>query len=457
MNLSLTDTSTLRGAGTVLLPGDPGYEAATVPWNLAVVQRPAAVAVPRSTDEVARVVRAATGLGMRVAPQSTGHGAAMLANRSLADAVLVRMHELTGVTIDPAARTARVVGGTLWRDVVTAAAAHGLAALHGSAGDVAVAGYALGGGLSFYGRAHGLASSHVRAVELVTADGGLIRASAEEHSDLFWALRGGGGGNFGVVVAVEIDLIPVADVVGGMLLWDLSRAREVTRAWARWTADLPESATTSLRYLRFPPDPAMPPFLSGRSLVVIDGAILEDDERAAELLAPLRSLDPEIDTFARIPAAGLVDVHMDPPGPVPAVSDHAMLADLPDAAIEALLAVAGPDVDIPLMAAELRHLGGALARPNRGALTLLDGAFALFAVSATPTPELAAAGEAVTRSIASALAPWTSGSTFLNFAEREIDPRTAFDDADWARLVEVRRSVDPTGVFAAAHAIDPRR
>jgi len=457
MNPSLTDTSTLRDAGTVHLPGDPGYDEATVPWNLAVVQRPAAVAVPRTVDEVARVVASATALGLRVAPQSTGHGAAALAAGSLDDVVLVRLHELTGVSIDPAARTARLLGGTLWRDVVEAAAPHGFAALHGSAGDVAVAGYALGGGLSFYGRAHGLASSHVRAVELVTADGSIVRASEHELPDLFWALRGGGGGNFGVVVAVEIDLIPVADVVAGMLLWDLSKGSEVTRAWARWTADLPESATTSLRFLRFPPDPAMPPFLSGRSLVVIDGAILEDDERAAELLAPLRALEPEIDTFGRMPAAGLVDVHMDPPGPVPSVSDHAMLVDLPDAAIDALVAVAGDGVEIPLICAELRHLGGALARPGDGALGCLDGAYALFALSPAPTPEMAAIGESVTSAVTAALAPWANGSLFLNFADRGIDVATGFDADAWARLVEVHRTVDPDGVFAAAHPIGDRR
>ncbi|WP_430645622.1 FAD-binding oxidoreductase [Agromyces sp. GXS1127] len=457
MTPSLTDTAALRGLGTVLLPGDPGFEAATVPWNLAILQRPAAVAVPRDADEVARIVAAAAALGLRVAPQSTGHGAAALAAGSLDDVVLLRLHELTGVTVDPATRTARVLGGTLWRDVVEAAAPHGLAALHGSAGDVAVAGYALGGGLSFYGRAHGLASSHVRAVELVTADGTLVRASADDHPDLFWALRGGGGGNFGVVVAVEIDLIPVPEVVAGMLLWDLSRALDVTRAWARWTAAAPESATTSLRFLRFPPDPAMPPLLSGRSLVVIDGAILEDDDRAAELLAPLRALAPEVDTFARMPAAGLVDVHMDPPGPVPSVSDHAMLADLPDDAINALVAVAGADVEIPLICAELRHLGGALARPGEGALARLDGAYALFALSPAPTLEMAAIGESVTSSVAAALAPWANGSAFLNFADRGIDVATGFDADAWARLVEVHRTVDPDGVFAASHPIGDRR
>lgn len=433
-----------------LLPGDPGYDAACTPWNLSVRQRPAAVAVPRSVDEVVDLVRAATALGLRIAPQSTGHGAAALAG--LEDAVLLRLHELTGVTVDPVARRARVVGGTLWRDVLAATAPHGLTALHGSAGDVAVAGYLLGGGLSFYGREHGLASSAVRAIDLVTADGSLVRATAEEHPDLFWAVRGGGG-SFGVVVAIELDLLPLADVFAGMLLWDIERAPEVLSAWRDWTATVPESVTTSVRLMRFPPRPELPPFLSGRSLVVIDGAVLEADDRAAELLAPLRALAPELDTFGRIPAAALLDVHMDPPGPTPAVSDHALLTHLPQEAVEALLAVAGPGVQTPLMFAELRHLGGALARPQDAALSHLAGAYALFAVSPGPTQELAALGETVTTGVVAALRPWAAETSFLNFADRLIDPATAFGTAEWQRLQHIRDTYDPARIWVAAHAV----
>src|SRR5690606_22879006 len=129
----------------------------------------------------------------------------------------------------------------------------------------------------------------------------------------------------------------------------------------------------------------------------------EDDARAAELLAPLRALAPEMDTFARIPAEGMLAVHMDPPGPTPAVGHHALLAELPDAAIDALLAIAGPDVRIPLMFAELRHLGGALAVSQDAALERLDGAYALFTVAPAPTPEMAAAGTAAADAVVAAL------------------------------------------------------
>jgi FAD/FMN-containing dehydrogenase/enamine deaminase RidA (YjgF/YER057c/UK114 family) len=438
----------------VVLPGDPGYDAARVPWNVAVDQRPAAVATPRSVEDVAAVVRAAAATGLRIAPQSSGHAAAPLADR-LGSTVLLRLHELTGVTVDAEARTARVVGGTLWADVVAAAAPYGLTALHGSSPDVAVAGYTLGGGLSFYGRQHGLATNSVVALEVVTASGAVVRASESENAELFWALRGGGG-SFGVVVAIELRLLPIADVFAGMLLWPLERAPEVVRAWARWTREVPETVTTSLRVMSFPPLPELPPFLSGRRIVVVDGAVLEDDHRAAELLGPLRALAPEMDTFARIPAAGLLAVHMDPPGPTPNVGDHAVLDALPDAAVDALLAEVGPGTTTSLMFAELRHLGGALGRPaaGAGALAKLPGMYALFCVAVAPFPEAAAVGAADARKVIDALAAFSGGRSILNFAERAgTDASTAFEDEAVVRLRAVKAEVDPAGVFQGNHEV----
>ncbi|MGY2704628.1 MULTISPECIES: FAD-binding oxidoreductase [unclassified Nocardioides] len=451
----LSPADDLRGlcGGRVHLPGDPGYDAARTPWNLAVDQRPAAVAVPHSAEEVAEVVRAAAAAGLRVAPQSSGHGAGPLGERGLEDVVLVRLNELTGVTVDPGARVARVLGGTLWQEVIDASAPHGLTALHGSSPDVAVAGYVLGGGLSFYGRRHGLATNSLRAVELVTADGALVRASADENAELFWAVRGGSG-NFGVAVAFEVELLPYAEVYAGMLLWDRERAPAVVRAWAAWTADLPESVTTSLRVMSFPPLPDLPPFLSGRRIVVIDGAVLEDDDRAAELLAPLRALEPEMDTFARIPSAGLVHVHMDPPAPVPAVADHAVLAALPEEAVAAYLAEVGPGSDTSLLFAELRHLGGALGRPaeNGGVASHLEGGYALFCCAMAPFPAAAAQGRADALAACAALAPWTTGTRVTNFTETVADVSSMYGDR-WERLRAVKAAVDPAGRFVGHHPV----
>lgn len=444
--------ATLRGACEVHLPGDPGYDVARQAWNLAADQRPAAVAIPTSVDEVVSVVRAAAAAGLRVAPQSTGHGASALAEQDLTDVVVVRLSSLTGVTVDASARTASVVGGTLWQDVVAAAAPYGLTALHGSAPDVAVAGYTLSGGLSFYGRRHGVAANSVRGVEIVTADGALVHADADQHPDLFWAVRGGGG-NLGVVVGLELDLLPYADVYAGMLLWDRTHAAKVVRAWAAWTREAPESATTTLRVMSFPPLPDLPPFLSGRDLVVVDGAILEDDERAAELLAPLRALAPEMDTFARIPAEALIHVHLDPPAPTPAVSDHSVLGELDDAALDVLVAEATAAQG--LLFTELRHLGGALARPTTGggAISALPGAYALHTVAIAPFPKAAAAGRAAGRRVIEAMAPWSQASLVATFTDTRVDASAFYDGEDWARLALLREQLDPAGLMVANHRL----
>jgi FAD/FMN-containing dehydrogenase/enamine deaminase RidA (YjgF/YER057c/UK114 family) len=449
----LSPAESLRGqcGGRVYLPGDPGYDAARTAWNLAADQRPAAVAVPHSIEEVVGIVRAAVAAKLRVAPQTTGHGAAPLAAQRLDDVVVVRLADLTGVQVDAESRTARVAGGTQWAAVIAATAEHGLTALHGSAPDVGVAGYLLGGGLSFYGRRHGLAANSLLAVEIVTASGALVRASADQNPDLFWAVRSGGG-NVGIVVAMEIALLPYADVYAGMLLWDRERAPEVVRAWAAWTRTTPDSVTTSLRVMSFPPLPELPPFLSGRQLVIVDGAVLEDDDRAAELLAPLRALSPEMDTFGRIPAAGLLAVHMDPPAPTAAVGSDALLGELDDDAITALLDFTGPGTTNALMFTEIRQLGGALADREAGPATVA-APYLLHGIAATPFPEAVAAGRADTERLLEVMAPWTVPGRLLTFVDRSIPPRAAYGDRV-DRLREIRAMLDPAGTMVGNHPID---
>ena len=439
--------------GRFLLPGDAGYDAARTAWNLAVDQRPAAVALPHDVDEVVSVVRIATQTGHRVAPQSTGHAAASLAaTTGRDDVILVNLREFTGVEVDPAARRARIAGGTLWRDVIAATAPHGLTAQHGSAGDVAVAGYILSGGLSFYGRKHGLAVNSVRALEIVTADGALVRASAEENAALYWAVRGGSGA-LGVVTAIEIELLPYADAFAGMLLWDASRAEDVVLGWCTWAASAPESATTSLRIMHFPPIPELPPFLSGRSVVVIDGVVLEDDARAAEVLGPLRALAPELDTFGRMPASGVLGIHMDPPQPTPSAAAHAMLGGIDEAGVRAFVTAAGPGSGV--MFAELRHAGGAFARDavGGGALSSLGGAeFAAYALAMAPVREAVAPAAAAVAAVMAALRPWQAERLAPTFVEQDAEPSQLYG-ANAARLADEARRFDPQGVFAAAHRV----
>ena len=440
--------------GTVHLPGDPGYDAARLPWNVAVDQRPAAVAHPTDVAQVQEVVRAAAQAGLRVAPQSTGHNAGPLATQGLDDVVVLRTSAMTGVSIDPVRRLARVEGGALWIHATEPAAEHGLAALHGSSPDVGIAGYSLGGGIGWYARKLGLATNSLTGVELVTADGEHVRADANRNPDLFWALRGGGG-SFGVVTALEFRLYPIESAYAGMMIWDAALAEPVLRRWAQWAPGAPDEVTTSLRLLNLPPLPDIPEPLRGRSVVVLDGAVLAGDLQAERVLAGLRALRPEMDTFARVPARTLTRLHMDPEGPSPFVSDSTMLDSLPEEAVEAFLGAAGPGSGTSLLLAELRQLGGALGREHEGsgALKELDAQFIVFGGAIAATPEMATRGEHDARQLVAALEPWSNGRNYLNFAEGAVDPRTGYDELTWLRLKGIRSAVDPHGLFVGNHRI----
>lgn len=449
---------TLRGQDVavspriLIFPGDERYDEARQAWNLAVDQRPAVVARPETVEDVQAIVAHARLVGLHVAVQGTGHGAA--ARGDLAGAVLVDMSRMTGVEVDPEARVARVGAGTIWQDVVDAAVPHGLTALHGSAHDVGVVGYTLGGGMGWLARKHGLSSSKVVAVELVTAAGEHVRADAENEADLFWAVRGGGG-SFGVVTSIEIELLPVTEVFAGWLAWPVDRAEEVLGAWAAWTETVPDEMTSLGRLLQLPPIPDIPEPLRGRQLVVVEAAYLGDELSGRELLAPLLALGPELDTFAVVPAAALATLHQDPPKPAPGVGNGWLLEGFDAAAAAALVRTAAMDGTSPLLSVEVRHAGGAIGRPDPrgGALSHLPDPYVLFAIGIPMGPVTPPAIDGRLDELAGALAPWASGRSYLNFAERRTDTRAFFPAATHDRLVAVRRAVDPDGLLRANHPV----
>jgi FAD/FMN-containing dehydrogenase len=436
----------------IVLPHDPDWNEARRAWNLAVDQQPAAVALPESAHDVAAIVRWARERGLRVAPQGTGHNAHALG--SLAHTVLLKTERMRGVAIDVRKQRARVDAGVLWAEVTNAAADHGLAALAGSSPDVGVVGYTLGGGVSWLGRRHGLAANSVTAIELVNADGELIRVDSEHNTDLFWALRGGGG-SFGVVTALEFALYPLTDVYAGILFFPLERGATVLRAWRRWVETVPDEVTSVGRLFRFPPIPAIPEDLRGRSFAVVEAASMLGKDATDELLRPLRELEPELDTFATIPVHELDRLHMDPEQPVPGEGDGMVLSDLNDAAIDALIKTAGSGSRSPLLSVELRHAGGALAlkAPGGGALSSIDGGFLMFAVGMAPTPELGAAVRAHVELVQNALAPWDAGRTFSNFATKRERGERLFGDVNYRRLQAVKAAVDPDDVFRSNHPV----
>jgi hypothetical protein len=436
----------------LVLPHDPNWDEARRAWNLAADQRPAAVALPETAEDVVATVRWARDRGLRVAPQGTGHNA--LAMGSLAHTVLLKTERMRGVEIDARARRARVEAGVLWAEVTEAAAEHGLAALAGSSPDVGVVGYSLGGGVSWFARRYGLAANSITAVEIVTADGELVRADREHETELLWALRGGGG-SFGVVTALEFALYPIPEVYAGVLFFPLERGGEVLRAWRRWVDEVPDEVTSVGRFLQFPPIPEIPEPLRGGSFVVVEATYLGDEESGRELLRPLRELGPAIDTFATIPVQHLSKLHMDPEHPVAGFGDGLQLADFPEEAIDAMVAAAGADSGSPLLSVEVRHLGGALARkqPGHGALASLEGNFLLFAVGMAMTAEQGAAVRARIELVQSALERWDSGRIYLNFAEKRQRGERLFGEPTYGRLQAVKAAVDPDDVFRSNHPV----
>jgi FAD/FMN-containing dehydrogenase len=448
-------TVSQRGA-SVAFPGDPAFDAATQVFNLAAPAQPVAAVTARTVAQVQAAVRHAAAAGLAVRMHTTGHASATA--RPMRGALLIRTDLAGGVEVDLAARVARIPAGTRWGAVVDAVAPHGLAAPHGSAATVGVVGYLLRGGLSFYGRKVGLAVNSVRAVELITADGELRRVDATQDPELFWAVRGGGGG-FGVVTAVEVALFPATAVVTGSTYWPAAAAPGLLRAWRRWAKDAPEQAATSFRVMNLPPLEEIPPALRSGTVVGVDGVLLAatgDDigtarQQAEDLLGPLRAVaEPVFDSWEQTTPAGVLHVHMDPPDPVPIAGDHLLLAEIGEDGAAQFLRVLGEGSGSPLVVAGLRQLGGACAVPDPagGALRHLQ---ASYAYSGAGVPLDAASERAIRRHCAlvrAALARWDTGRTAPTFVESLEQPQGHLD-ADTVRAVDrIRARVDPTGLFA---------
>jgi FAD/FMN-containing dehydrogenase len=436
----------------LLTRSDAKWDREREAFNLVLDQQPAAIALPRSPDEVSEVVRSAAADGKRITTQRTGHLATPLG--SLADTFLVRTTGLGGVDIDADSRTARAGAGTLWGDVVPRASELGLAALHGSAPGVCIAGYTLGGGLSFYARKHGLACNRVTAIELVTARGDQIRVDAQNEPDLFWALRGGGG-SFGVVTAFEFNLLPLPEIFAGALFFPAEQAGDILHGWQEWIGGVPDEMTSVWRLMNFPPIPEVPEPVRGKSFTVIEAIYCGDPADGEEVVAPLRALgNVGMDSMAVQSPAGIEDLHMDPPDPVPYWADGMMVSELPAAAIDSLLEAIGPGSGSQLLFIELRHCGGAISRApqDAGALATLPGSFSAFGAGFVPVPEAMAPTRGWLGAFKASLEPYDAG-VYLNFAEERFDLTKAFPLATVDRLREVKQRYDPDDLFRSNHPV----
>jgi FAD/FMN-containing dehydrogenase len=435
--------------GDVVLPDDDGWAGACQAWNLAAALRPVAVVYPESAEDMVAIVTFAGEHDLRVAFVAGGHNAGPIDWTN--DALLVKTERMRQIEIDPPARRARVGAGVLAKPLAEAAGEHGLAFLAGTSPDAGIAGYVLGGGFSWMIRKYGLACNSVLAVEAVTADGRLVRADASSEPDLFWALRGGSG-NFAAVTAIELALHPVPELYAGCMFWPIERAAEILNAWLAWTDSAPVDCHSIGRMLQFPDAPFLPPHLNARSFVLVEAAYIGSQEDGEALLAPLRALEPEFDTFDVMPSASLSLVNMDPDFPVPYAGDGALLSSLGPETIDRLVE---SFVGSSLLHAEVRHLGGAVAvgSPDHGALDRIEQPFIFFTFGLAFDPEMHAGVEEHAGQVFAAIAPWNSGKRYMNFTEVRADTRTMFSEEAHERLLAVKAAYDPSGRFLANHPI----
>ena len=433
--------------GPVFRPGDDGYDAERTGFNLSLEHHPELIVGATSPDDVIAAVDYATEQGLAVAVQTTGHGPSVPADGQ----VMITMHRVDDVQVDPATRTARVGGGARWQQVLPQTVPHGLAPLNGSSPTVGVVGYTLGGGIGPLGRAFGFAADRVRRIDLVTADGQLRQVTADSEPDLFWALRGGKG-NFGVVVGLEFELVPVSRLYGGGLLFAADAARDVLHAYSEWTQTVPDEMCSSVLLAQFPPLPQIPELLRGRYVAGVRLAYTGSADEGERLVKPLRDVAPSLlDTLGELPYADVASIYNDPTEPA-ATSDSSMGLHTVDAdAVEAILAQVGPDSGSPLLA-ELRQLGGAYAQPPAIASAVggRDIAWVLFAVGLLRPGNENALREAHD-ALEEAMRPWATEAKVQNFiGPRDAAPeraKLAFAPADFTRLTQVKATYDPGNMF----------
>jgi FAD binding domain len=447
----VADFSELSIRGRIATSSDSDWDEARQAWNLAADQRPEAVALVESADDVSKVIRFARENDLKVSGQGTGHGAVALG--SLDDVILVKTERMRDVAIE--SDKARAEAGALAEEVAEAASGTGMSSMPGTSPNVGVVGYTLGGGLSWFGRKHGWACNRVSAIELVTADGEPRTVDAGSDPDLFWALRGGGG-SYGIVTALHVELLPITEAYAGALLLPAELTRDSLHVYRGWAAGVSEEVASMVRIMNLPPIPDVPEVIRGKRFLQIAATCLGSREEGERTIAPLREIgEPLMDTFDQIPATGLTRIAMDPEPPVPGLGHHGVLNELTDEAIEAFYEAAGPESDSPLLVAELRHLGGALGRPAEGggALSRLDAEFVMLGIGMLMEPAMRDPIESQLDRMADAMKPWAAEGGYFNYAERPCDVDAILPPETCQRLGQVKRSWDPENLIRANHSI----
>jgi FAD/FMN-containing dehydrogenase len=433
---------TVRGRLTT--PADVDYDRARRPWVVNVEQRPAAVLDVSHVDDVVAAVRWGAENGVAVSAQPTGHAP----RATLDDTLLLRTRALGGIEVDAVRRTVSVGAGVKWGELCDAIDDTGLMALCGSNPDVSVVGLSLGGGVSWFTRLWGFTSDTVVSFDVVTPDAELVRVTATSDPDLFWALRGGGG-DFGIVVRIELTLFEAPQLYGGQLLWPIEHGPAVLRAFRDLSRTAPRELTMWAHLQHFPPIPDVPEPLRGRSFVRVASVHVGSAAAGRHLLAPLITSAPvEMNLLGRVTPGTLASVAAEPTEPMPGIETSLLLDDLDDHAIDTLCAIFSDPRTCPLMLVQLRQLGGAFAEEPAvpSAVRRVPERFQLFALGIPVAPGLAAAIPHGLRAVESAFARLASQHRMPNFVPESGSDDEGYDAERLARLRAIKAARDPRGV-----------
>ena len=436
-------------SGTLLQPGDDGYDEARRIHNGLIDKQPALIARCRGTADVVAAIGLARETGLEISIRGGGHN---VAGRAVADgALMIDLAEMKGIHVDPAARTIRAQGGVTWAELNREAAIHGLATPGGTVSTTGIAGFTLGGGLGWVMGIHGLAVDNVLSIELVTADGEVLNVTADSHPDLFWALRGGGG-NFGVVTSFEYRLHPLREVVGGVIAYPFDVARDVLRFYRNVTQSYSDELVVVCGLIHAPDG-------SGAKLVALALCHAGSPERAEEDLAPLRAFgEPLMLEVGPMPYP-VVNTLFDPAYPKGALNywKSSFLNSLDDELIDATVE-AFASTPSPMTIIAFEHLHGAVSRvgvtdtpvPHRAGYNVLI-------TSVWTDPGATEENIAWTQAAYGAMSPFFAEHRWLNYFSDDdrADATRAAYGPNYDRLVEVKRRYDPENVFHLNHNIDP--
>jgi FAD/FMN-containing dehydrogenase len=444
--MSLNET---LAAGRLHWPGEDGYEAQRLPWQRKFDPHPAAIVDARGPSDVQAALEIMRENDLPLAVQATGHGAVEASDGAL----LLVTSGMRGVEVDGERWIARARAGTAWGDVIAAAAPYGLAPLSGTSAGVGVAGYTVGGGAGLLSRAYGFAADSVLRADVLTTDGELRTATADEHPDLFWALRGGGG-NFGIVTALEFRLHPVERLYGGLLMFDAESAPDVVARYRDWAPGQPDELSAVLTVMTVPPLPQLPEAVRGRRVLALRALYLGEAPEGERLLAPLvDGAGPPLMGGMRSMSFTEASAALGAPAD-PAVAELHIetFRELPDAVLDVVT-----DSDTPVTALELRYWGGAMANPgvDAGPCGHRDVPFSVVATAMAADRSGWPEAKAATDAVAARLAPYATGGTFLNFLGDPARTHTAYTPSDYDALAAIKAVYDPENVLRRGHNIPP--